>query len=171
MSRCQLSVANLVLNSAGLFCFKLQWLSSSASRDKCMSWLGQLFHLSPILRLNDWSKQFLLMTVSSLWCPRVNGGDFPGGPVVKTLHCQCSSILGWWTKITHAVAKKKKKKGEWKQARHLKRSWNRNIVNFYMPLVKANHVAKCKVKRWGNILCHDETISKMRILGGLKDWG
>ena len=67
--------------------------------------------------------------------------------------------------------KKKKKKGEWKQARHLKRSWNRNIVNFYMPLVKANHVAKCKVKRWGNILCHDETISKMRILGGLKDWG
>ena len=65
---------------------------------------------------------------------------------------------------------RRKRKGEWKQVRHLKRSWNRTIVSFYMPLVKASHVAKCKVKRWGNILCHDETIPKMRIWGGLKDW-
>ena len=63
----------------------------------------------------------------------------------------------------------RKKKGEWKQARHLKRSWNRHIVNFYMPLLKVNHMLKCKSKRWGNIICHDETIPKMRIPGGLKD--
>ena len=66
MSGCQLSVANL-LSSAGLFCFKLQWLNSS------MSWPGQQFHLSPILlRLEGWSEQFLLMTNSSLWCSRVS---------------------------------------------------------------------------------------------------
>ena len=38
--------------------------------------------------------------------------DFPGGPVVKTLYCQCKSegsITGWGTKIPHAAWPEKKK--------------------------------------------------------------
>ena len=38
---------------------------------------------------------------------RPRGLDFPGGPVVKTLHFQCrevsGSIPGWRTKLLHAV--------------------------------------------------------------------
>ena len=49
---------------------------------------------------------------------RTEGGDFPGGPGVRILHCRCRGgalpgmglIPGWGTKILHAAWHSKKKK-------------------------------------------------------------
>ena len=48
---------------------------------------------------------------------RMEGGDFPGGPVVKTPHFHCrgtGSIPGWGTKIPRGLKKIKNKKKGWK---------------------------------------------------------
>ena len=39
-----------------------------------------------------------------------NDGDFPGGPVVTTLYCQCKvcSLIPYWGTIPHAAWPKKK---------------------------------------------------------------
>ena len=53
------------------------------------------------------------MNLSSKAIQKQVVGDFPGGPVVKTLHFQGRStglIPGWGTKIPHAVQLQKKKK-------------------------------------------------------------
>ena len=47
---------------------------------------------------------------SVLWLRRLSPGGFPGGPVVKTPCCHCSSIPGRGTKILHATQHSPKKK-------------------------------------------------------------
>ena len=54
----------------------------------------------------------------SLGEDRRHGGEFPGGPVARTLHVHCwgpGSVPGWGTKIPQATQQSQIRKKKWKQ--------------------------------------------------------